>query len=190
MQCQALQPAPPRGPGPRPVAQGAGRRVGRWAAPPTGALGPSHELSALRPALANPHRSSRAALPLHAALPGSGSSAHDCLGWGVSRNPQPRAAGQRPSATRCLLGESAPLRRGMNCGAPVGFLCFPEYHAESVPQETPNPAPSATAPGHCGGTPASLGGPLLAGTGAICLGLDRSTWARVLLQERNWCFEK
>lgn len=134
---------------------GAGRRVGRWAAPPAGALGPSHELSALRPALANPLRSSRAALPLHAALPGSGSSAHDCLGWGVSRNPQPRAAGQRPSATRCLLGESAPLRRGMNCGAPVGFPCFPEYHAESIPEGTPNPAPSATAPGHCGGTPAS-----------------------------------
>lgn len=77
-------------------------------------------------------------------------------------------------------------------GLQSGFRASRSITQNLSPSGTPNPAPSATHPVIVGllPPPASLGGPLLAGTGAICLGLDRSTWARVLLQERNWCFEK
>lgn len=77
------------------------RRVGRWAAPPASALGPSLPrsllLSVLWAVLADHHRGPWAACPLHAVLPGSGSATRDCLGWGCRGTPSPGPPDRDPA---------------------------------------------------------------------------------------------
>lgn len=74
-------------------------------------------------------------------------------GVGVSRNPQPRASGQRPSVALCLRGESASSRLKCMVGPGLGIRASRSIVSDMFPRGLRSPAPSAAAPGPCGVLP-------------------------------------
>lgn len=178
-------PGPPAcsAPGSRSPPGGVGRRVGRWAAPPAGALDPSLQLSEPWAVLADHHRGPQAARPLHALLPGSDSADRDCLGWGCRGTPSPGPPDRDPAWPSAFGVSLRPRAEKCTVGPGLCIRASRSIMSDMFPRGLWGPAPSTAAPGRCGGTPASprrsdfgLGGPLLAGTGAIRLCRYRGTW--------------